>query len=120
MYDNVGGKLKGFAVAIFIVGTIASVVFGIILLETNGPSATILVAILGSIGAWLSSLAVYGFGELIEMVSVLTHRLVWSNQDLEKAQAGQGESLAASEIKKLAEDDLITLEEMNEMLKRVK
>lgn len=62
MFENVGEKIKGVAVVVFILEVIAAVVFGLGSIDNGG----ILLIALGILAAWVSSLFVYGFGVLIE------------------------------------------------------
>ena len=89
MFDNIGKKIKTLAIVSFILGVIASIVFGIIFIVSGNKivveglatekeagkelvsyGITFLVA--GCIGSWLGSLATYGFGELIEQNQMQT------------------------------------------------
>ena len=63
-YDNIGEKIKGLAKFFFISGTILSILLGLFMLQNNTIRA-ILIIVLGTIGSWLSSLTLYGFGEII-------------------------------------------------------
>lgn len=74
MFYNIGGKIKGVAVAEAIIGIIASIIVGIVLIANSSrsnPTAALGWGIMigGSIGAWLNSFILYGFGELIEKTS---------------------------------------------------
>lgn len=68
MYENIGGKIKGLAKAIFIIEAIAAVITGFVLMASDSDTFLIglLVMIIGSIVAWVSSWFLYGFGELID------------------------------------------------------
>jgi len=86
MFNNIGEKIKTWAVVECWLAIIASIIIGIFLIAQGMPSSEeiaygrvvetpantflifcgIGVAIFGSFFAWLSSLLVYGFGELIE------------------------------------------------------
>ena len=73
MFDNIGGKIKKLAQVVCWVGIISSLVIGIVLMAMTDPGFTdyltfvgLLVAVLGSLGSWVSSFFIYGFGELIE------------------------------------------------------
>ena len=70
MYDNIGGKIKGLAKAVFIVEAIAAVITGIALMAIDEDLILfgILTLILGPVIAWVSSWLLYGFGELIDRV----------------------------------------------------
>ncbi len=64
MFDNIGGKLKSVARIITVSGIIVSIVAGILTLRYNGLG--IVIALLGSLVSWASSIALYGFGQLVE------------------------------------------------------
>ena len=78
MFTNIGGKLKTLAKVAAWLGIIASVISGIGMMTMRGYNygygyggglaivAGLVVIIVGSLAAWLSALALYGFGELIE------------------------------------------------------
>lgn len=74
MFDNIGAKLKIVAQVMAWLGIILSVVVGLISLVTN-PLSGILMIILGCLCSWLSSLGMYGFGELIEKVTSIEHNI---------------------------------------------
>ena len=80
MFDNIGKKIKALAVAIFVFGTIGSIIIGIVyLVKSANITHDDLIAEYRSIGAmtmfggpgisWISSWFTYGFGELIDKVS---------------------------------------------------
>ncbi|MBR1709524.1 MAG: hypothetical protein IJ719_11955 [Clostridia bacterium] len=81
MYNNVGGKIKGFALVLCIIGIIARVIVGGYFIVSDSDlqqslglrradhnllwvGALIIVG--GSFISWLGCLGIYGFGELIE------------------------------------------------------
>ncbi len=71
MYKNIGGKVKGLAIFIFIALSLLSVIAGVIILnyaDTNEALTILgLLYILGGpIFAWASSLTTYGFGVLLD------------------------------------------------------
>lgn len=70
LYDNIGGKIKALAKAIFIIESIASVIFGLSLIPMEDEGLWwllgIIIIICGPIVAWASSFFVYGLGELID------------------------------------------------------
>ena len=70
MYDNIGGKIKGLAKAVFIVEAVAAVITGIALIANSRYLIPygLLVMLLGPIVAYISSWLLYGFGELIDRV----------------------------------------------------
>ena len=65
MYEKIGEKIKGLAIATFIVEVIASVIIGIVFLA-DGEWMGILILFCGPIVAWVSSWFLYGFGEIID------------------------------------------------------
>ena len=72
MFERVGEKIKGWAIIVFTLMMIASFVLAIVswaTIEDGEPYYVIggfLYVIIGPLSAWLSSLILYGFGELIE------------------------------------------------------
>ncbi len=82
MFDNIGGKIKGLAKFVTWVGILASVIVGIGMISISTPyghrpsvPAGILTMVAGSLGAWVSSLVLYGFGELIEQTTKINQAL---------------------------------------------
>jgi hypothetical protein len=74
MYDNIASKIKALAQISFAIVAIASIVLGIALLNgTYGWSLVIVVV--GPLMAWISSLFLYGFGELIERTASIDAKL---------------------------------------------
>ena len=82
MYNNIGGKIKGLAVVIAILGTVISIIMGIlffnlfqIVIEKNGLRflVSFLLAICGAIISWILSWALFGYGELIDDVSAIRY-----------------------------------------------
>lgn len=67
LYDNIGNKIKNWAVWIFVVETIASIIGGFVLiLEASSVLLGILTPIVGTFVAYISTWLLYGFGELID------------------------------------------------------
>jgi len=79
MYQNIGGKIKGLAIATAVIGAIVSVIMALVFFDRAGKldyyyeelksAATItgmLWLFIGPLVSWLGSLALYGFGELID------------------------------------------------------
>ena len=73
MYDNIGTKIKDVAIAFCIIGIIASIVSGIILVVAGDGLEIVgfLVIGIGSFLSWLSSFPLYGFGEMIDKLSAI-------------------------------------------------
>lgn len=66
MFDNVGGKIKGVARFVTWLGIIASVIGFFILVVSDTIMLAFAVLIVGCVVSWLSSLTLYGFGQLVE------------------------------------------------------
>lgn len=68
MFDNIGGKIKALAQVVCWIGIVCSVIYGIVLMTTDEDlvMAGFIVLVMGSVLAWVSSFALYGFGQLIE------------------------------------------------------
>lgn len=75
MFYNIGRKIKTLAKAITWIGITASVIYGAVVLRlSNSPTFIIqglLTMIVGSLISWLSSVTLYGFGQLIENTDIL-------------------------------------------------
>lgn len=79
MFHNIGGKIKGLAKVLCLVGIAVSAIGAIALWCANSYyQSTIvpgfIVLIVGSVGSWLSSLFTYGFGELIDRVTSIDEK----------------------------------------------
>ena len=70
MYDNIGSKIKIVAQILFVLGVIGSIIFGFVICFGSEDFKAIgfLYILLGGLSSWLSTLLMYGFGELIERV----------------------------------------------------
>ncbi len=80
MFNNIGSKIKALAKVVTWVGIIGSVIAGIGMMtasrtmigaygiDVRGGSVIggILVMVVGSVAAWVSSFILYGFGDLVE------------------------------------------------------
>ena len=68
LYENIGGKLKGLAKAMFIVETVAAIAGGIALIAIDEDLMLygLLVLLVGPFVAYLGSWFLYAFGELVE------------------------------------------------------
>lgn len=76
MFDNIGGKIKGLAYTVAVLGIIASVVGAIVLWAANSyynntVGTGFIVLIGGCIGSWVSGFFTYGFGELIDQQATI-------------------------------------------------
>lgn len=118
MYDNIGGKIKGLAKAIFILEAIAAVIGGIAFMVEDEDMILIglLVMILGPIVAWVSSWLLYGFGELIDKTCDIA-RNTYSGERKSEAQA-KADSERINKIEKLRSQGLITEEEYRQAISK--
>ena len=69
MYRNIGEKIKGGAIAFFIILAIGSFIPGLALTISRMEAVGIPLMLGGPVLAWISSWALYGFGELISKTS---------------------------------------------------
>ena len=80
MFDNIGGKVKGVAVGTFVIGSIASLIGGIVAMasaydESIGMLIMLLIFAVGVLISWLSCLCLYGFGQLIENTDTIVEEI---------------------------------------------
>ena len=75
MYNKIGKKIKGVASAICWIQIVIYAITGIILMISSVIQSSVnlmlsgfLVIVIGCLMAWLSSICLYGFGELIDKV----------------------------------------------------
>lgn len=66
MFENIGNKIKSVAKAICILFIIYFVIIGLIQMTHHAFWGGLITMVGGSLIAWLSTLTLYGFGELIE------------------------------------------------------
>ena len=75
MFNNIGRKIKTLAKVITGIGITASIIYGAVVVRlSNSPIFIIqglLTMIVGSLISWLSSVTLYGFGQLIENTDIL-------------------------------------------------
>ena len=92
MFQNIGGKIKKIADWVLILGIISSIIWGIAIMVTDEELILegFITMIVGSISAWLSSVLLYGFGQLIEnsdkLVMMQSQATGISEPDLDKRQ----------------------------------
>ena len=79
MFNNIGNKIKTCAEVISLIGIIASIITGIVIMLTIATFQAIflglLICIIGSLLCWISSFVLYGFGQLIENTDILVSKL---------------------------------------------
>ena len=124
MFDNIGSKIKSYAKANFWIETIASVLLGIILLAIASETYSDLEEIYTIIGivfllggpatAYITSIFLYGFGQLVENSDVLAT----------KKNKGTVSSVSTTDdkintLKKWKEQGLITEEEYKQKMENL-
>ena len=72
MFNNIGKKIKVVASVFCWIGIIASVVFGIILIDEGDEVAGAVTLVAGALSSWIGSFALYGFGQLVENSDIQT------------------------------------------------
>ena len=89
LYDNVGRKIKNFAIVIFVIGAIYSIA-RVLDYITSGNNIlwAVFIFVAGVAIAWIASLFIYAFGELICEVYEINNNLYDIKNNLEKRPAG--------------------------------
>ncbi|MBP3313118.1 MAG: hypothetical protein J6K84_00465 [Oscillospiraceae bacterium] len=89
MFENVGGKIKAVALAFFWLGCIGGALGGLVTAaEVDGFEGLLSFVIITAISvflSWLSSLLLYGFGELIESSSFTASEMEKLNEKTKSA-----------------------------------
>jgi len=117
MYSNIGGKIRGTAIAFFIIGAVVSVISGIVILQDAYREEVIWGLILLLFGvpvAWILSLPIYGFGVLIDKACVIESALCGGT--VEKASDTAVKAGVYGEAEKLHAQGIITDEEYQSVL----
>lgn len=85
-FDNIGGKIKGWAKWIFAIEAIAAVISGIVIMAQDEDMILIglLVVVFGPIVAWVSTWILYGYGQLIENSDIIAAEYNRKNEKHEK------------------------------------
>ncbi|MBQ8759145.1 MAG: hypothetical protein IJZ20_05575 [Clostridia bacterium] len=112
MYNNIGQKIKHFATALFVIGTICSTLTGfyiVMFLHLEMAAVGILVIIIGSFLSWVSTFLLYGFGELIEKTTEIADNTKTYNYHSQEQLDTGFERLV--KIEKLHSQGLITEDE---------
>lgn len=79
MFNNIGSKIKTVAQVVTWIGVIASVIGGMIMMVSLESPIGLLIMIGGPLLSWVSSLTLYGFGQLIENTDILVGKRRESN-----------------------------------------
>ena len=83
MFDNIGSKIKGVATTVTVILIVLSLIGGALTWKgmadlRQGTLGFILFLVIGGVGsllAWLGSLCLYGFGQLIEDTSAIRREM---------------------------------------------
>lgn len=94
MFSNIGGKIKGLATAISVIGIGVSVICGIVMIIAGGAAGNgaamigrgFAILIVGSLVSWIGSFFAYGFGELIENTTVIAELAAKADAEKNKAE----------------------------------
>lgn len=92
MFSNIGGKIKGLATVISVIGIGLSVICGIIMIIAGANSGGAMVGtgfavlIVGSLASWIGAFIIYGFGELIENTTVIAELMAKSDAEKHEAE----------------------------------
>ena len=65
MFKNSGSKIKGLSIALFVLMVLVFVIYGIKIMDYDGGTGFIIIVV-GLFLAWVYTLFIYGFGELIQ------------------------------------------------------
>ncbi len=120
MFDRVGEKIKALAQILCWLGIFSSVVVGLVMLTTGEPEegVGILVILFGSLGAYISSLLLYGYGELIDNSDRAAGKSLPQAPEKEKIpSATEIKEEKARILYQWKEQGLITEEELAEKMK---
>ncbi len=73
IFENIGKKIKILAQAVCWIGIIISVIYCMVIISSNNDAAIVglLVIVFGALTSWVSSFVLYGFGEIIEKLTVI-------------------------------------------------
>ena len=117
MYNNIGKKIKMLAKVIFFVEAIAAIFGGISVIGLDEDLAVvgILIMIVGSVFAWVSSWLLYGFGEIIDKLSDIEQNTRTGVKSYTPVSDGVDR---LSKIEKLRSEGLITEEEYRQSLSK--
>lgn len=84
MFSNIGGKIKTTTAVCCWVSIVLLAIAGIALISSGAALYGIIMLIAGPLTAWISSILMYGFGELVENSCIQTNLMI--KQDTEKNQ----------------------------------
>jgi len=121
LYQNIGEKIKSMAKAVFVLGTLASIIMGIIIIGEEvfeyDAAFGVIMLIVGPIIAWVSSWITYGFGELIEKASSIDRKMN-SNGNAKSETQTKIDNERIVKLERLRSQGLITEEEYQTALSK--
>lgn len=118
MYNNIGGKIKGLAVAAFIFNLIVPIIACIAIssIDDEFIPIGIIVLIVGFFFAWVSTWLLYGYGELIEKTCAIERN---TRGSLPKSEIqAKNDNLRENKINELRAKGLITVSEYEKMISK--
>ena len=79
MFENIGKKIKKLAQFYTGIGIVVSIILGIITATIDPEMGLfgLILVIVGSIASWLSSLVLYGFGQLVDNTDKIVTNLLY-------------------------------------------
>ncbi len=89
MFDNIGHKIKVFSIIIFAIEVSLAFLSGLFLLPRYKYTAFIIIIIVVPLSAYINSMFIYGFGELIEKVSSIENSINSIRQNENSAKSGK-------------------------------
>lgn len=75
MFNNIGGKIKGLATIICLVGMIGSVIAAFAMWANEAFLPGLVILVVGCLASWIGSFFAYGLGQLIENTDRIRERL---------------------------------------------
>ena len=118
MFDNIGGKIKGLAKAIFYVEAVAAFIAGIVIMSEGDEMILfgLLIWVVGPLVAWVSSWFLYGFGEIIDKLCAIERNTRGGERKSEAQEKIDSERI--SKIENLRSQGLITEEEYQQAISK--
>lgn len=133
LYDDIGGKIKGWAKWMFVIESIAAVIAGVsFLFYSEYPILGLVLIILGPIVAFVSTWLLYGFGEIIDYLELIEEntstfykktkkeqsvkRIQVKTKESESIQTNDDEDQFQMEVMNMSKEDLrLILEDQQDM-----
>ena len=75
MFDNIGRKIKGVAIANCVIGVVASIISGIVFIVDGNGDGWLMSWVLGPVLSWVGSFLLYGFGQLVENSDIIVQNM---------------------------------------------